>query len=404
MVDSLSLLQARKIALASQGFGKTNNSSVGSRDLSKIVDKLGLLQIDSVNVFERSHYLPLFARLGAFDKQQLDRLTFVKGAKYLEYWAHVASLIPRESWPLFRWRMEQYRSEGSDWNLWAQEHKTTVQWLLGELRTKGPLPASEIEHDLNRRTGPWWGWSEVKTALEALFRSGEVVSAGRKRFERVYGLPDQVLPAEILERQVPIAQAQAMLVEHAVKALGVGTLKDIADYYRLKSTEAKVALEQLESSGLVQQVSVEGWKQPAWMPIGSTIPRKIEAAAFLSPFDPIVWERSRAARLFNFEYLIEIYTPAPKRKFGYYNLPILIDHEIVGRIDLKSDRKLRVLKVQSAWVEAGQDANQVAQRIAPLLRQTANWQGLEDICVTNWGNLASNVAATTGAALYSRED
>ncbi len=410
MVDSLSSSQARRIALAAQGFGRPAPDAVGTRQLNLAIDRIGLLQLDSVNVFERSHYLPVFARLGAYDKDLLDRLTFTRRGRYVEYWAHEAALIPREWWPLFRWRMDGYRAAASGGLLdWATAHRSILDWLRSELAEKGPLAASAVEHDANRRSGPWWGWSDVKTGLEVLFRWGEVVSAGRMRFERVYGLAEHLMPSELLEKDVPEHEAHKTLVEHAARAHGVGTTSDLTDYFRLKKVDVAGLLRELEDEGIVREVTVKGWegkgrREPAWLHRDSRIPRRIETTALLSPFDPVVWRRERAERMFDFHYRIEIYTPAPKRVFGYYSLPILLDEAIAGRIDLKSDRQARILRVQSAWTEAHADAGHVAERIAPLLRTTASWQGLDAVSVADWGDLAPAVAGELGVPLLPRPD
>ncbi|MBX3091474.1 MAG: YcaQ family DNA glycosylase [Cryobacterium sp.] len=393
MVEKISLAHARRIAVAAQGFGRPVPDAVGARQLNLTIDRLGLLQLDSVNVFERSHYLPLLARLGAYDRRELDRLTFSRKGRYVEYWAHEAALIPVESWPLFRWRMEGYRRSPKDsLTLWSQSHQPMLDWLRKELADKGPLAASEVEHDAAKRTGPWWGWSDVKTGLEALFRWGEATSAGRSRFERVYALTEHVLPQEIRERRVSARDAQKRLVEHAARAHGIATTGDISDYFRLKNVPVGELLHELREEGVVRQLAVDGWRQRAWLHRDARIPRRIETAALLSPFDPIVWRRDRAERLFDFHYRIEIYTPAPQRVFGYYSLPILVDDRIVGRIDLKSDRQAGVLRVQSAWHEDHAEPGAVAERIAPLLRSTAAWQGFDAITVSDRGNLARAVA------------
>jgi len=397
VVDSVSPAAARRIALAAQGFGRRRPDAVGTRQLNLAIQRLGLLQLDSVNVLERSHYLPVFARLGGYDKALLDRLTFATRAPYREYWAHEAALIPLEDWPLFRFRMHDYRDYYSAANdPWLAAHTDTLAWLRAELAEKGPLPASKIERDAAApRRGSWWDWDEVKRGLERMFRVGDVVSAGRAGFERTYALPEQVMPDEVYRREVPREDAVRILMERAARAHGIGTLSDLADYYRLKTADAKPALASLVEEGVVHAVTVPGWRKPAFLHRDARIPRRVEATALLSPFDPVVWERERALRLFGFHYRIEIYTPAPKRVYGYYSLPVLVDEALVGRIDLKNDRKRGVLRVQSAWRELGvPDA--VAERVVPALRELAAWQGLGELEVVDRGDLARAVAAEAG--------
>ncbi|QEE61935.1 winged helix-turn-helix domain-containing protein [Salinibacterium sp. dk2585] len=394
----LSAAQARRLALGAQGFGARLGEGGGIRRLRGLVRSLGLLQLDSVNVFERSHYLPAFSRLGAYDKTQLDRLTFEPAGGHTEYWAHEAAVIPLESWPLLRWRMDDRRAKAlGDPEHWARSNRAMLAWLRDELAEKGPLAASAIEHDANRRRGPWWGWSDVKRGLEYLFAWGDVVSAGRTRFERRYALPEQVMPRHILDTTVERSEAQRQLIEIGARAHGVGTAADLADYFRMSTAEASAAIRSLEDEGVLEPVRVEGWTRgtkalPAWKHREATVPRRIQTTGLLSPFDPVVWFRPRAERLFNFHYRIEIYTPEPKRVYGYYSLPILLDDDIVGRVDLKSDRKAGILRVQSAWQEADAPA-ETAARLAPLLQQTAAWQGLGEVEVVDRGTLAPALAA-----------
>lgn len=389
---TLSPSHARRIALAAQGFGRPLPTSVGTRQINLEIERLGLLQIDSVNVFERSHYLPLFARLGSYDKALLDRLTFGHKGPYLEYWAHEAAVIPINTWPLFRWKMAEYKLRDSHEDSWASAHTDTLNWLRAELADKGPLAASAVEHDANKRSGPWWGWSEVKTALEVLFRWGEVVSAGRTRFERVYGLAEHIVPAEILARDVPEHDARKHLVEHAARAYGIATMADLADYFRFKKAPVAGLVAELVEQGTLRKVAVDGIRDEMWLHRDARVPRSIKATALLSPFDPVVWHRDRAEKLFDFHYRIEIYTPAHKRQFGYYSLPILIDDTIAGRIDLKNDRAAGVLRVQSAWHEPHVESLAVAERIAPLLERTMEWQGLNSIDVMDRGTLTAALA------------
>jgi uncharacterized protein YcaQ len=388
---SISAAAARRIALAAQGFGRPR-AAVGTRQLNLLLRRLAVLQLDSVNVFERSHYLPAFARLGAYDKSLLDKLTFQARSPYIEYWAHQASLIPLTDWPLWAWRRRAYVERASNPQSWSYGMKPMLDFLRAELREKGPLTAGQVEHDENRRNGSWWGWSDVKTGLEVLFMRGEVVAAGRRNFERTYDLAERRIPAELLEREIADDDAVRELVRMSARALGIGTVRDIADYFRLLQAPARAAIGELVDAGELLAVTVEGWDRPAYLHAEARIPRRIETTALLSPFDPMVWERDRTLQMFGFHYRIEIYTPAPKRVFGYYTLPVLVDDALVGRIDLKTDRQSGVLRVQSAWREKHAPAG-VEARIAPLLRETAAWQGMERIEFAGRGDLSAGLEA-----------
>jgi uncharacterized protein YcaQ len=299
--------------------------------------------------------------------------------------------------------MEDYRARYGAADGWFAQNQETVEWLRRELAANGPLVAGEIEHDANTRTGPWWGWSGVKRALESLFLFGEVAIAGRTRFQRRYGLVEDVLPSAVLDRTVDREDAVRELIRRSAVAHGIGTAKDFADYYRIKGAPAAAAIRELEEAGELVPVRVPGWEAggkplPAWMHRDARKPRRIETAALLSPFDPVVWFRDRALRMFGFHYRIEIYTPAPQRVYGYYSLPILLDDALVGRIDLKSDRQAGVLRVQSAWTEPGAPPATL-DRLVPLLHETAAWQGLESVAVseTARGDLAPALARALGS-------
>jgi uncharacterized protein YcaQ len=401
MKDSLSGAEARRIALAAQGFAQPRPARAGTRQLNLAMARMATLQIDSVNVFARSHYLPLFSRLGPYDPAALDRLLFTHRPAYVESWAHVASFIPRADWELFRFRMDDMRAKyGSKPDGWFQTHREVVDWVRSELAARGPLRPAQIEHDAKKAArGPWWDWDVVKNALEYLWLFGEVAIAGRRGFERRYGLAEQVLPAEVLAAPVAREDAVRELIARAARAYGVGTASDLADYWRIKDRRAVItAIDELQESGLLQPVTVEGWQSSgrparAWMHRDAALPRRVDAAAILTPFDPVVWFRDRAERLFSFEYRIEIYTPAPRRRFGYYSLPVLIGDDLVGRVDLKADRSSSTLRVQSAWWEPGRPAD-AAPRLADELRAAARWQGLDAISISSWGDATDDLAAT----------
>ncbi|MGN6743649.1 MAG: winged helix-turn-helix domain-containing protein [Amnibacterium sp.] len=393
-MDRLTLREARRTALAAQGFAGPRAASAGTGRIRRELARLKVLQIDSVNVFERSHYLPLFARLGGYDKTRLDALVLAADGPYREYWAHEAAFVPQEDLGLFAFRMARYRAR---YAARLAEHGPLVDTLLDVLRAEGPLAASEIDHEANVRSGPWWGWSDVKRTLETLFAQGDVVTAGRKGFERRYALPDQV-PGGMPE---PVAEPDAIreLVRRAAQAHGVAALADLADYHRLRSDETARAVRELEEAGELVPVAVEGWERagrplPAWRHVDAVPPRRLQARAVLSPFDPVVWQRDRLLRLFGFHYRISIYTPAEDRVHGYYVLPVLQGDRLVGRVDLKSDRKAGRLLVQAAWLEEGEAPGPVAERLAPVLAAAARWQGLTGIEVVQRGDLAP---ALTGA-------
>ena len=390
----MSAALARRMLLAAQGFGAPRPATVGTRQLGGALARLRLLQLDSVNVYERSHYQPMQARLGGYDKALLDRMTFRPGGAFTEYWAHEAALIPVSDLPLFRWKMAALRAKDTAKGA-LPKTAGMLDWLLAYLRDHGPTSAGDVEHEANVGGGGWWGWNDVKHGLELLFRWGEVATAGRTRFQRTYALPSQVLPSAVLDAPaVPRDEAIRELVRRAAIALGVGTVSDLADYYRLRVDDTRAAIRELTEAGELRPVRVEGWRDRTWIHRDARRPRRIQAAALLSPFDPLVWDRDRALRHWDFFYRIEIYTPAAKRVHGYYSLPILLDERLVGRLDLKSDRQAGVLRVRSAWREEG-DAGAAADpdRIAALVRDAAAWQGLADVEVADRGTLAAELRA-----------
>lgn len=397
--SSLSAAEARRIALAAQGFGRPRPATAGTRQLNGALSRMATLQIDSVNVFARSHYMPLFSRVGAYDTAALDRLLFARRPPYVEYWAHVAAFIPAQDWGLFDFRMQAMRAKyGGAPGGWFDANREIVDWVRAELADRGPLRPAQIEHDAKESArGPWWDWDVVKRALEYLWMFGEVAIAGRRGFERRYGLAEQVIPRQVLDAPVPRDDAVRELVRRASRAYGVATAADIADYWRIADRKAVTgALGDLVDAGELHPVTVEGWSTAgrpakAWLHADAAVPRKVDAAAVLTPFDPVVWFRDRAERLFDFEYRIEIYTPAPRRRYGYYSLPVLIGDDIVGRVDLKADRAASRLLVQSAWWEHGRPAD-AAPRLADELRLAAVWQRLESISISRWGDATDDLA------------
>ncbi len=391
-MEEINQKQARRIALSAQGFGKRKTAGEpGWRQVRPVIGRMGLLQIDSVNVLLRSHYMPAYSRAGGYDRAMLDEKAFHPTRRRLfEYWAHEASLLPLEIQPLLRWRMAQAeRGEGIYKGLakFARERRDFVEAALRQIANEGPLTARALNNSGKRR-GPWWGRSDGKIALEYLFWCGRVTTATRRGFERVYDLTERVIPAEILARPTPSeGEAQRALMLAAAKCHGIATETDLRDYYRLPAKAARACLEALVESGDLVTCAVEGWRKPGFLH-QSARARRISGRALLTPFDPLIWERSRAERLFGFRYRIEIYTPAPKRLFGYYVLPFLLDEGLVARVDLKADRQTSTLQVLSSHGEAGIDQGRVAEQLHRELQDLARWLGLDHMKIHRRGELA----------------
>jgi hypothetical protein len=403
----LSAAAARRIALAAQGFGSPRPAgAVTARHIRKVVDTMGLLQLDSVNVLSRSHYLPVFARLGPYPREILDRLTGHTAGRlqreYVEYWAHEASLIPLATHPLLRWRMA--RAHDESWGGMQRIAKEQPQ-LLDEIRRliaeRGPIRSADVTQERRPRTpGQMWNWNDGKVALEYLFWAGEVGAARRVNFERQYDLIERVLPAHIHSQPTPArADAQRELVRIAARAYGVATEPDLGDYFRLPRAESKLRVAELVEAGELLPVTVAGWNAPGYLWPAARRPRQVRARALLSPFDPLIWFRDRAKRLFGFHYRIEIYTPAAQRVHGYYVLPFLLGESLVGRVDLKADRQAGVLRVQSAWGEPDVKHDEVAVELAAELAELAAWLGLDGVQVTGPGDLAPALAAALSATV-----
>jgi uncharacterized protein len=394
MRDTLSLASARRIALAAQGLaGPRPAGPIERRHLLKLVDRLGLHQIDSVNVLARAHYLPAFSRLGAYPRDQLDaaawRPSRAKPRRLFEYWAHEASLLPLDLHPLLRWRMARAERGESGWaslRAFGRERRGEAEAVLARIAAAGPLAASDFEA---KGSGGWWGWSHAKAALEWLFLIGRITTATRRAsFERVYDLAERVIPAPILDLPTPDeADARRALIDRSAAALGIATARDLRDYFRLGPADAAQPIAELVEAGVLLPVAVEGWRDAAYLHRDARRPRRAEGRALLVPFDPLVWDRGRTERLFGFRYRIEIYTPAERRVHGYYVLPFLLRDRIVARADLKSDRQSGTLLVQAAFAEPGAPPDS-AEALAAELRLMARWLGLDRVEARPRGDLA----------------
>lgn len=404
MKETLSRAEARRVALAAQGFADARpTGAVDARHVRRVLDRVGLFQIDSVNVLVRSHYLPLHARLGSYPTALLDRLAYDKRRSLFEYWGHEASLLPLASQPLMRWRMERaWRGVGPYGALarFGVEKADYVRRVLAEVTDRGAIGAGELS-DGSRGEGGWWGWSDGKRALEFLFWAGRVTTAARRNFERLYDLPERVLPADLLAAAAPSeADAQRQLMRLAARALGVATERDLRDYFRLPVADARPRLAELVEAGELLPVGVEGWDRPAYLDRDARFPRRIAAAALLSPFDSLIWERDRTQRLFDFHYRIALYTPAAQRTHGYYVLPFLLGDRLVARVDLKADRAAGRLLVQASHAEAGIDPGTVAEPLHRELSALARWLGLPEMAIAARGDLApalKRIAMPVGA-------
>ncbi len=391
----LRLDQARRIALAAQGFADAApRGTVDRRNIRRAIRRMGLLQIDSVNVCVRSHYMPLFSRLGPYRRALLDEMAY-RDRELFEYWGHEASFLPMDTYPLFRDRMASARPGGRVRQL-MEEHPGYIDQVYAEVHERGPLSVGDLE-DGGGRTGPWWGYGKGKIALEWLFHTGRVLCSHRNNFTRYYDVAERIIPDNVLNAPtVGRDEAHKQLLLLASRSHGVGTASDLADYYRIRIPEARPLLAELVEDGQLEEVHVEGWKQPAYVHPGMRLPRRVDAGGLLTPFDPVIWERSRAERLFGFRYRIEIYVPAPQRQFGYYVYPFLMGDSLVARVDLKSDRSRSSLMVKGAFVEDGQDPSRVADGLAAELHQMASWLAMDDIEVADHGSLAADLSRALG--------
>jgi hypothetical protein len=390
MARDLSARQARRIALAAQGLAaRRPEGPAKRRDLRKLADRLGAIQIDSVNVLARAHYLPAFSRLGVYPLTLLEDEAWGKRPSLFEYWGHAASLMPLALQPLLRWRMTRTRGmRDGHWGSFALERRNYIGQVLAEVERRGPVTGGDFA-DGPRKSG-WWNWSHGKHALEWLFAAGLIATKTRRGFERVYDLIERVIPATVLDRPTPDeADAHRALLMIAARAMGVATEGDLRDYFRLPVVETRARLADLIAAGELQLVDVEGWRQRAYLVADAKAPRRLAACALLSPFDNLIWRRERTERLFGARVRLEIYTPAHKREHGYYVLPFLLGESIAARVDLKADRKARRLLVQAAHLEPGADRAAVVPCLAGELARLANWLSLNEVAVFKKGNLAA---------------
>lgn len=390
----LSLAQARRIALAAQGFDRSRPAGrVNAGHVTRAIRRMGLLQIDSVNVLVRAHYMVLFSRLGPYSMDLLPEVVYRRGG-FTEQWAHEASILPVESWPLLRHRMRAHTSRLQRYEAYLGKHPEYIGWVLEQVRQRGPLTpeALEVPEGMPRKVPDAWG-SIPKSVLELYFARGDLAVTHRQgNFARVYDLVERVLPESVTEREPSADEARCELMEKSARAHGVGTAADLADYYRMPMGNARKAIAELLRVGTLIEAHVAGWKDPAYLHADARVPRRIDACSLLSPFDPVVWFRPRTERLFDFEYRIEIYAPKAKRRWGYYVLPFLLGDRIVARVDLKADRKASCLQVLAAYLEPGAERQSTAGALYQELETLRHWLQLATIEIHSQGNLATDLA------------
>ncbi|HEY7595324.1 MAG TPA: crosslink repair DNA glycosylase YcaQ family protein [Actinophytocola sp.] len=408
MTATLGADAARRIALAAQGFTDARPAGeVTRRHLGRVLDRVRLIQLDSVNVAVRAHYMPLFSRLGPYPVALVDDAAWAHSARrprlLAEYWAHEASLLPVADWPLFRWRMRDYEKKlGERYAKLLKDSPGLFDDVLAAVKDLGPIGAGPLETELGlagrRAGGGWWHRSSVKHACEYLFAVGELTTGARRGFQRLYDLPERVLPPEVQRAPEPSTEdAIRELTLRAATAHGIATEPDLRDYYRIRPPElSKQAVADLVESGVLEKVTVRGWAQPAYRHVEARQPRRVHGRALLCPFDPLIWERARTERVFGFRYRIEIYVPEPKRVYGYYVFPFLLDGELVARVDLKTDRQAGALRVRGAFAEPTAHAPRVAAELAAELQVMAEWLGLDRVVADERGSLAPALRAVLG--------
>ncbi|KZS71130.1 hypothetical protein A4G26_25235 [Mycobacterium kansasii] len=396
-MSTLTAAQARRVAVAAQGFAEPKPAGPITRaHLRRLISRIQVLQLDSVSVAVRAHYAPLFSRLGPYDRDVLDRAAWGPRSTRLlvEYWAHEAALMAVDDWSVLRWRMRQYRHGRWGTHI-VKANPQLADDIIAAVAELGPSTAGQIEAHLaaepRMRKGTWWNRSDTKWVAEALFASGALTTATRVGFARHYDLVERVLPAEVLAREVDDDEAVRQLTLRAATALGMGTEADLRDYFRLTAQQIKPAIAELVAAGEIERVSVEGWPAPAYLRSGQTVPRRDRGTALLCPFDPLIFFRPRVQRLFDFHYRIEIYTPAAKRRYGYYVWPLLLDGQLVARVDLKADREAKTLCVVGAFGEQGVARERVASALAGELESMASWLGLSGVAVSKRGDLAGEL-------------
>ncbi len=391
----LSADQARRVAISAQGLAEPKPRGAVTRShLRRLINRIQVLQLDSVSVAVRAHYAPVFSRLGPYDRDVLDSAAWSHSARaprlLVEYWAHEAALMAVEDWPLMRWRMREY-THGRWGKEIVKKNPQLAENILAAVDELGPSTAGQIEAHLEgeraRRKGPWWDRSDTKWVAEALWSSGALTTATRVGFARHYDLTEKVLPPEVFSREVDDAEAVRELILRAAGALGVATEPDLRDYFRLSPKQSKPAVAALVASDELEEVEVDGWSAPAYLASGVTVPRADRGTALLCPFDPLIFFRPRVERLFEFHYRIEIYVPEKQRKFGYYVWPFLLDGRLVARVDLKAERAGDALNVVGAFTEPGQNPAVVAPRLAAALQSMAGWLGLGTVTVGQRGDL-----------------
>jgi len=393
----LSAADARRLALVSLGFGARKPARAGTAHVRATIARLSAIQIDSVNVVARAHYLPTFSRYGPYPTSALDTLAH-RRRELFEYWGHAACFLPMELYPLMRWRME---NQCAAWGDVSAKGRQFIEAVYREVEERGPIAAGELSMG-GKSTGPWWGWSKGKRAIELLFRQGRVAVAGRRNFERLYDIPERVIPPAVLRSgAVAATEAKKALIMRAARAMGVGTAREIAQYFHIDAWwdrlstggrrapgKTHVLFDELLEEGRLQRVRVEGWPQPGLVVSGAKIPKSVDVTAIVSPFDPVLWERRWTKAVFGFDYQIEIYVPGPKRIYGYYVLPFLFGDRFAARVDLKAERKTSMLIVHAAYVEPGFNERRVAAALAGELRSMAAWLSLGSFAVGSRGNLA----------------